>query len=430
MGQSAGFSLYLAVSARSRWLAHLVLRRRLRRGKEDIQRIEERLGRSRICRPEGQLVWFHSASVGEVMSILELVRRLGDTRSDLSFLMTTGTLASAQILQSRMPPRTIHQFVPYDVLPLVETFLDHWCPDVGIWTESEFWPALIYESHRREIPLLCINARMSARSFRRWCRLPAFAGSLLNRFEKTLVQGEETADKLRRLGLRESKMEVVGSLKRGAEDLPYDKAGLEEFQQLIAGRPLWLAASTHEGEVEAAAQAHLELMRRRDELLLILVPRHPERGHAVATRLRALGIQLSLRSQRTTPAPGDQIYIADTLGELGLWYRLAPVSFIGGSLVDAGGHNPLEPIRLGSAVIHGPFVANFEREFRELVELDVAVLAQSPDDLAVAVDDALQGENSARLSHAAAALSDGGGKVTAYVAGEILNYLPPLRPAS
>ena len=227
MNSSPGLSAYLAVSARSVWLARLLQQRRLGLGKEDESRKDERFGRAGVRRPRGRLAWFHSASVGEAVSILELVRHLGSRRSDLSFLMTTGTLASAEILKSRMPPRTVHQFVPYDVLPAVAEFLEHWRPDVGIWTESEFWPALICESHRRRVPLLCINARMSAESFRRWRWVPAIAKSLLNRFETALVQDDRTAAKLQRLGLAESRMEVVGSLKRGAADLPYDEIGPE-----------------------------------------------------------------------------------------------------------------------------------------------------------------------------------------------------------
>ncbi len=430
LGDSPGLSAYLAVSARSVWLARLWQRRRLGLGKEDAGRKGERFGRPGTGRPQGRLAWFHSASVGEAVSILELVRHLGKIRSDLSFLMTTGTLASAQVLKSRMPPRTVHQFVPYDVLPAVADFLEHWRPDVGVWTESEFWPALICESHRREVPLLCINARMSAASFRRWRCVPAIAESLLNRFEKALVQDDRTAKKLRRLGLSESRMEVVGSLKRGASDLPFDEEARKDFMRALGGRPLWLAASTHEDEEEAAADAHLELSRGRDSLLLVIVPRHPERAPRIAEKLRSRGIQVSLRSQAGVPRPSDQIFIADTFGELGLWYRVSPVSFIGGSLAESGGHNPFEPARLGSAIVHGPNVANFAGEFGELAALGAAVPAESPDGLAAAVEYALQPENTAKLTAAAAGLSEGGDRVTAYSASVILRYLPQPPPAA
>ena len=208
------------------------------------------------------------------------------------------------------------------------------------------------------------------------------------------------------------------------------RSARKAFTEALRGRPVWLAASTHEGEEEAAADAHLELSQNRDGLLLVIVPRHPERGAGIAEKLRSRGIRVSLRSRTVAPDPSDQIYIADTFGELGLWYRISPVSFVGGSLADAGGHNPFEPARLGSAIVHGPNVANFANEFREMAELGAAVRADGPEQLAGAVKFALQPDNMRQLASAAATLSEGGDRVTAYVASVILRYLPPPAPAA
>ena len=425
MNGSVGLAAYLALSARSEWLARRVLRRRLSAGKEDASRIGERFGRSTIDRPEGQLVWFHSASVGEVVSLLALVRHLGEIRPDLTFLLTTGTVTSARILRTQIPPRTVHQFVPYDVLPAVKGFLDHWRPDVGIWTESELWPALICETHRRRVPLLYINARMSAGSFRRWRRLPAFARSILNRFEHALVQDDKTASQLRQLGLAEKRMEVLGSLKRDAAVLPCDEESRRQFVRALQGRRVWLAASTHEGEENHAAAAHLDLVHNDGGCLLIVVPRHPERGKRIARELRSNGFRVSLRSEAALPRLSDQIYIADTMGELGIWYRVAPVSFVGGSLVAAGGHNPYEPARLGCAIVHGPHVANFATEFGELADAGASVRVDAPEALAAAVRYALQPENAARLAAGASQVHAGGNHVTERAATVILEHLAP-----
>lgn len=408
------------MSERASWLAQLWQKRRLNLGKEDAKRKGERFGRSSINRPRGQLVWFHAASIGEAVSILELVRHLGFQRTDLSFLLTTGTIAAEQVLKSQMPPRTIHQFVPYDVQNAVSAFLDHWRPDAGILVESELWPTLICESHQRGIHLFCINARMSGTSFRRWKWAPSIASSLLNRFEKVLVQDDQTASKLEQLGLDKTRMEIVGSLKRGAAKLPFKESDRLEFQRKLNGRPLWLAASTHEGEEEAVVKAHISLSQRRKNLLLVIVPRHAQRGIEIAKQLRSKGIQLSLRSKTRNPSPKDQVFIADTVSELGLWYRVSPVSFVGGSLVEAGGHNPFEPACLGSAIIHGPHVTNFSTIFKELADLNAALCVRNPDELATAVEYALLPENNSLLTNAAVPVSKGGDKVTKKVASVIL----------
>ena len=412
------------------WLAHLLHWLRVKLGKEDATRKGERFGRSSVKRPAGRLLWFHAASIGESVSILVLVRQLGKQRPDLSFLMTTGTLASAVVLASQLPPRTVHQFVPYDVTKAVTNFLDYWRPDVSVFIESELWPNLICESYQRRIPLYCINARMSDSSYRRWKRFLSVSKFLLNRFEKILVQDDQTADRLQRLGLENSSMEIVGSLKRGATQLPCSDSDRHEFMQSINGRPLWIAASTHHGEEMAAVKAHQKLSQKINDLLLIIVPRHPSRGLQIAEQLHTMEEKFSCRSQSRTPTPSDAVYIADTVNEMGLWYRISPVSFIGGSLVAVGGHNPFEPAALKSAIIHGPHVTNFIEIYKELAELNAAICIQHSEQLAAAVAHALQPKNNARLTSAAASLLEGGDQITARVAAVILRHIPSSMPSA
>ena len=428
MGKSLGLAAYLAASSRSETLALRVLRHRVASGKEDSSRTGERFGRAGIVRPDGQIAWLHSASVGEVLSILDLVRILGERRPQLSFLLTTGTLSSAKLLQRRMPRRTVHQFIPYDLRPAIAKFLDHWRPSVGILTESELWPALICETHDRHIPLLFVNARMSRSSYHRWRWVPGIAASLLRRFEGALVQDDCTARYLSRLGFPRDRMEVLGSLKGAADNLPLDKEAHDQFLKAISGRPMWLAASTHEGEDEIVAAAHRLLLERERQLLLAVVPRHPERGVGIAELFRQAGFSVKLRSRGELPEAGDQVYVADTLGELGVWYRVSSVCFLGGSLVDVGGHNPYEPAFLKSAIVHGPHVKNFASEFERLARANGATMVESCHDLAMAIKYSLNGGEAVEMSGRAFRALARSKDVTVRAAEAILSHLPEPQP--
>ena len=424
MGHSLGLAAYLAVSARADHRARKVLHRRLARGKEDQGRSEERLGVPGKPRPPGRMVWFHSASVGEVISVLRVVEEIARLRADIGFLITTGTLSSAELLQTRMPERTLHQYVPYDTRSAVEKFLDYWKPSIGIWTESELWPTLICESHRRQIPLLFVNARMSEKSYRRWRWIPGFAASLLRRFNGALCQDNRTGRYLRRLGLPAERIDVTGSLKRGAGALPCNPDDHDSFLRAVDGRTTWLAASTHEGEEELVGQAHSLLEQRHQGILLVLVPRHPERGQGIGDRLTSLGYRVRLRSKGDLPASGDQIYVADTFGELGLWYRVAPVSFVGGSMVESGGHNPYEPALLESVILHGPHVGNFAQDFAKFSTAGAARQVETPADLANAVDDMLDPDLARKMTGAALSVCSGGEAIVQLVAERILARIP------
>lgn len=411
-GRSIGLALYLWLSEGVTARAEATLSRRLEEGKEDPDRIAERRGEPSLPRPEGPLIWLHAASVGEALSIQELVRRLGQSRPDLNFLLTTGTRTSANVLTSRLPERTFHQYVPLDALPYVRRFLNHWQPDLAIWTESEFWPALMVETYRRGAPMLLINARMSSRSGRRWRWLPGAARSLLRRFDHVLAQDQTTAQRLLKLGLPRDRLEVTGTLKEGTAALPCNEAERDDIANYLNGRPVWLAASTHPGEEEQAAAAHRVAMRASHRLLLIVAPRHPERGPAIARALRDGGWTVALRSDDEIPQADTQIYVADTLGEMGLWYRLAPISFLGGSLVPVGGHNPFEPAALGSAILHGPMVENFQDIFDRLTRAGAAQCVSNEAELARAVQELTSPDEAARMAHAAWEVCSAGADVT------------------
>ena len=400
--------LYLAVSRRSGTFARRALERRRAEGKEDGERLAERTGEPGLPRPDGQLAWFHAASVGEAASLIELLRRLQQTRPELTCLVTTVTVTSAQFLADRLPETCIHQYAPMDVVPWVKRFLGHWRPDLAVWTESELWPAMLYETYAAGVPMLLINARISNRSFRRWRLFGGMARALLARFDRILAQDDLAGEQLALLGADPERMTVEGSLKEGAAPLPYDEAERVRIARAFAGRPVWLAASTHPGEEEIALAAHGRARRALPMLALILAPRHPGRGDALAEALRGKGCTVAQRSKGEAITADTDVYLADTLGEMGLWYRIASVSFVGGSLVDVGGHNPFEPALLGSAIIHGPHVRNFIDGYRRLAQADAAVLARSEAELAEAIVATMAPDRAAELAaHAWEAVSEG-----------------------
>jgi 3-deoxy-D-manno-octulosonic-acid transferase len=301
-------------------------------------------------------------SVGESLALLPLVERF--SARGLSTLITTGTVTSARVLEGRMPGGAIHQFVPLDVPSFVRRFLDHWQPDLGLIAESELWPNLICEASRRSVPLVLVNARLSQRSFERWQKLPSVSGALLRRIDLCMAQTDDDAARLLQLGA--PRVQVAGNLKYDVAAPPVDAARLAELAAAVGPRPIWLAASTHEGEEDIALDVHRALAKRFPTLLTILAPRHPDRGSAIVEHARQRRLSVAQRSLGERPAMRTQIYVADTMGEMGVFYRLASSVFVGKSLVATGGHNPIEPAKLGSAILHGPHVGNFAEVYREM----------------------------------------------------------------
>lgn len=474
--RSPALSLYLAASLLAGPIARPLLRRRLARGREDAARLDERLGEASLPRPEGPLVWLHGASVGEATSALPLVSAL--LARGLGVLVTTGTVTAAERMGDLLPEGALHQFVPVDTASAVRGFLDHWRPDLAILMESELWPRLITETGARAIPMALVNARLSERSFRRWRALPGMARQLFGSFDLVLTQDEVSVGRVGDLGGR---ARHAGNLKAMVEAPESGRDELQTIRELLGGRPLWLAASTHAGEEEAMIAAQRALaaaygstpgpgtdtaadagsegsapvsrqsgeaaldasphgasdiapealegaapqaashggticmestppssgagqegprvgdsnaqsaMKPRPALtetkdgakpLLILAPRHPERGEAVAGLLSEAGLSFARRSEGKMPGRATDVWLADTLGEMGLWYRLAPIAFIGGSLVEVGGHTPFEPIALGAAVLHGPHVANFAPVYAALDRAGGAIEISNAPELA------------------------------------------------
>lgn len=363
-------SLYRGFGVVAAPLIALYLARRRARGKEDPERFAERLGIASVARPEGPLVWLHAASVGESLSLLALIGRLKREYPEITCLMTTGTVTSAALMAERLPAGVIHQYVPVDRSAYVRRFFEHWRPDLVLWSESEFWPNLITEPARRGIPLILINGRISPKSFAGWRRCPGLIKELLAGVTLSLGQTQTDVDRLIKLGAPVAR--TVGNLKFAVKPLPVNDADLQSLSKTLTDRPCWFAASTHPGEEEILWAVQQKLEPTHSQLLTIIAPRHPGRATEIANQLRKLGAEVAQRSQGEPITAETQIYLADTMGEMGLFFRLCNLVFMGKSFVDKGGQNPLEAANLECTLLHGPHMWNFQEIIENLDKRNAA----------------------------------------------------------
>ena len=401
-------------------LIALLLRWRRTMGKEDPDRAGERVGVPSAPRPEGSLIWIHAASVGETFSALPLAERITDMVAGANLLFTTGTVSSARLLADRLPARSRHQYVPVDRPKDVRRFIRHWRPNLSLWMESELWPNLIGETHAHGNPMVLVNGRMSRRSASRWRKFPRLIEAVLADFSLCLAQSDAEAVRYRALGAKV--VRSPGNLKAATPPLPCDEDALGDIRRSIAGRPVWLAASTHAGEEMAAAAVHRALATDHANLLTIIVPRHAHRAGKIRRQIEALGLAVVRRSRDERLAPESEIYLADTLGELGLFFCLCDVVFVGGSLIRHGGQNLLEPARLGCAVIHGPHMSNFVEVVDAFSRGSAAVQVPDAAGLTAIVGTLLSDHAERRRMQVAAS------EVAANEAGVLDAYIAELRP--
>jgi 3-deoxy-D-manno-octulosonic-acid transferase len=409
---------YQRISAAAAPLAPALIKRRLMQGKEDPARVSERRGMSPDIRPQGPLVWIHGASVGEVLSAAALIEKLRALK--IRILVTSGTVTSAEMVAKRFPADIIHQYVPYDSPRYVERFLDHWRPSLALFIESDLWPNLILSSAARRLPMVLINGRMSHRSFPRWRRVSGTISALLGRFDACLAQSPVDAERFTALGSRN--VVITGNLKLDVAAPPADFTKLERLMSVTRGRPVVVAASTHPGEEEMLIEAHRTLAAFFPSLLTVIVPRHPGRGEAVARIVAASGFRVGLRSREELPTAVTDIYVADTMGELGLFYRLSPIVFMGGSLVEHGGQNPIEAVKLGASIVHGPHVFNFADVYEALDGAGGAKQADTQEALVKQFGKLLADPSARNLSVAAA------GRVVSQLGGALDRTLAALEP--
>ncbi len=379
------FQLYAFLTWIASPLITLWLKHRLRKGKEDAARFAERFGYPSLPRPDALLVWIHAASVGEANSALALISAIRAALPESRVMVTTGTVTSASIMVQRLPDSAFHQYVPIDTPQATQRFIAYWQPDIAIFVESELWPNLLKATRACGAVMLLVNARMSARSYRRWKYAKPFFHEITKGFDAIYASSKQDEMRFQQLGC--GAVSYAGNLKFDATPLDVDAQQLQALQHLIGARPVWLAASTHEGEELQILSVHHKIAAQIPDVLTIIIPRHAHRGNAIAAQLEAT---ISQRSKQETIIAATQIYLADTMNELGLFYRLCDVVWIGGTFAPVGGHNPIEPAQLGCALVAGPSRYNFESIMQSLMDARAMVSVADSDDWAAQVIRLLQ----------------------------------------
>jgi 3-deoxy-D-manno-octulosonic-acid transferase len=387
----------------------MMLRRRLAKGKEDADRWQEKLGQSTLTRPKGRLIWLHAVGLGEVMALRGLIVSLSKLDPELSFLITSTARSSAEVVTANLPARTQHQFLPLDAPRYLALFLDHWQPDLSIWAEQDIWPGAVVAASERRIPIALINARISEDGHKSRSKLRGIYADVFRRLSLVRAQDRDSAARLIDLGAEN--VQISGSLKPAAPVLNVDEAEFDRLQALLKGRKIWVAASTHPGDEAEAIAAQQSLT----DWLLILVPRDVGRAGEIANALGQAGLSFAQRSQNQVPKQTDTVWLADSYGELGLWYRLADVALIGGGFDDIGGHNPWEASALGAAVLHGPDITNFMSDYSILDNAMAAKLVDAGT-LATAITDT---DLTGMVDKASALIADGQ-SVLDHMASELL----------
>lgn len=342
---------------------------RAKHGKEDPQRLSERFGLASLPRPAGRLVWIHAASVGESLSVLPLITAIID--QGWCVVLTTSTMTSIDVIKDRLPVGAVHQFAPLDRHAWIKSFLNHWRPELVLWTESELWPNMLTMIAERNICFVLINARISDRAFRRWRRWPSFASHLISAFSMILAQSKD--DVRRFIDLGGQRVQRAGNLKFDAKELPIHTANLSALRAQIGQRPVWLTASIHPDEHIAILEAHQRIIGNHPDLLTIIVPRHPARAEEMAALILKEGFTVARRSEEELVHKQTSFYFADTIGEMGLFYALSDIVFIGKTLAVGGGQNPLEPAQSGCALLFGPDMGNFREIASELLNSGAAI---------------------------------------------------------
>ena len=400
------------------------LRARARKGKEDRNRRAERYGYASWKRPEGPLVWLHAASVGESLAIMPLIKRMESF--GINLVLTTGTVTSASIAETRISQKTIHQYVPMDVKRAVRRFLDHWQPDLAIFAESEIWPTTITELASRNVPQILVNARMSDRSNRRWQKRPALAQAIFGQLSQVIAQSAVDGERFRALGA--PWVSVAGNLKTDVGVPEADEKDLAKIRKQIEGRPTWVAVSTHRGEEASMAKTHRMVASHEKGLLTIVVPRHPDRSAEVLEELQAQGLNVVTRSSRKPISSHTDIFLGDTIGEMGLYLHLSKIAFMGKSLAAEGGQNPIEPAMTGAAILSGRYVQNFRDTYQQLLDAGGAKLVSDENMLASHILHLLRNEDDLKgMREAARETVDGMTGALERTSTSIDAYIMPLR---
>ena len=389
-----GLKLYAGMARLFHAAAPGLLKSRVRKGKEDPARWTERLGETQVERPEGRIVWFHGVSVGESLSALPVIERLRQERPDLTVVLTTATTTSAEILAKRLPAGVLHQFAPIDTPQAAKAFLDYWRPNLAVFIESDIWPNLLDALAARRVPYALLSARITEKTYRGWQTWSGAMRKVLSGYSLVMAQDRDSDRRLASMGIATA---PVANLKTLGAPLNVDETALAALDALIGERRVLLAASTHYGEDALIAHALEPYVRDGD--LLILAPRHPLKAPDIRIDIESLGLHVAQRSLNEPLTAGTQVYLADTLGELGLFFSLADIVVMGGSFQSGvGGHNPLEPARLGKSVVTGPDLFNWQGVFEDLIDAGAGFRVDSASDLGYLAGELRQNPEAVRVA--------------------------------
>ena len=342
---------------------------RLLKKKEDPIRFKEKFGFFSKKKPKGKLVWFHGASVGEILSAVPLIQQLEKNKNTTKILVTSNTLSSSKVISSLKLKKTIHQFFPIDNSYLVNKFLKYWSPSIAIFIDSEIWPNMLTKINIKSIPLILLNGRINKKSFKKWKRISLTAKSLFNKFDLCLPSSAESKKHLELLNAKNIK--YIGNLKFTESEIKKDNSN-KNLKKFFSTKKVWCASSTHNNEEEVAARVHLKLKKKNKNILTVIIPRHISRTAEIADKLKRLNLKVHIHSTSGKIAKNTDIYLVDIYGKTKMFFSICKIVFLGGSLIKHGGQNPLEAARFGCQILHGPNIWNFNEIYNLLNEFKVS----------------------------------------------------------
>ena len=368
-------------------ISPLIIILRLIKKKEHPIRFKEKFCFFPIKRGNGKLVWFHGSSVGEILSIIPLVEKLEKNKSIKKILITSSTLSSSKVLTKFKLKKTVHQFFPIDANFLTKKFLDYWNPAIAIFVESEIWPNMLINVKKKSIPLVLLNARITKESYKKWKMISLLSKFLFESFDISFPQNHETKKYLNSLGVK--KIKFLGNLKFSESKTQKNSALNKNIEKTFKSRKIWCAVSTHNGEEKICAEAHQKLKKKYKKLLTVIIPRHVHRVNNIYKEVNNMGFKVQIHSKKSKIKKDTDIYLVDTYGETKSFFKICNTVFLGGSIVNHGGQNPLEPARLGCKILHGPNIQNFTEVYRLLNKENLSFKFYNTNQLAKSVAQSL-----------------------------------------
>ena len=356
---------------------------RILRKKENIKSLKEKFSFNSKRRVNGKLIWFHGASVGEVLSIIPIIKHYEKDKSIKQILVTSSTLSSLKVIKKFNFKKTIHQFYPIDHFIFNNKFINYWKPSLGIFVDSEIWPMMFQNLKYKNIPIILLNARLTKKTFSRWIKIKSFAKSVFNKITVAYPQNKETNLYLKELDVRN--IITIGNLKFSENSDENLNNISKKLKSELDKKKIWVASSTHKTEEIFCAKAHLKLKKKITNLLTIIIPRHIHRANEITNEIKNLNLKIALHSSKPKNLKNVDIYLVDTFGETKKFHQIGNTVFLGGSIIKRGGQNPLEATRLGAKILHGPNTDNFKDVYKHLKLLNISKKINTPLQLASSI---------------------------------------------